>query len=103
MPGQEVDLLAEDGTPLLTESGINIIVAINPVIINSTPRIDFTLSYDGGATFGNAFSYDLNPIGQRRNRLMWWQCGIGNDFVCQFKFWGMGRFVVTDGIANVRM
>ena len=103
LPGEEVNLLAEDGTPLLTESGINIIVAINPIVINTTPRVDFSLSYDGGATFGNDFSYILNPIGQRRNRLMWWQCGIGNDFVCQFKFWGFGRFVVTDGIANVRM
>jgi hypothetical protein len=78
IPGQQVNLLAEDGTPLLAEDGRNLIVAINDIIINTTPRVDFSLSYDGGATFGN-------------------------DFVTQFKFWGMGRFVVTDGIANVRM
>jgi hypothetical protein len=34
---------------------------------------------------------------------MWWQAGIANDFVPQFKFWGMGRFVVTDGEVNVRI
>jgi len=33
---------------------------------------------------------------------MWWQLGIANDFVPQFKFWGLGRFVATDGIANLR-
>jgi hypothetical protein len=68
----------------------------------SLPHVDLSISTDGGATFGNEWAYVLPPIGYRKNRLMWWQCGIANDFVPQFKFWGMGRFVATDGIANVR-
>ena len=61
-----------------------------------TPRVDMMVSYDGGASFNNVFPYELPP------RLMWWQLGIANDAVFQFRFWGMGRFVVTDGLVNIR-
>lgn len=69
----------------------------------SLPHVDLSISTDGGATFGNQWAYYLPPIGHRKNRLMWWQCGIGNDVVPQFKFWGLGRFVVTDGLVNTRV
>lgn len=69
----------------------------------SLPRVDLSISTDGGASFGNEWPYYLPPIGLRKNRLMWWQTGIANDYVPQFKFWGFGRFVATDGIANVRL
>jgi hypothetical protein len=68
----------------------------------SLPHVDLSISTDGGATFGNEWAYYLPPIGVRKNRLMWWQCGIANDLVPQFKFWGLGRFVATDGLANTR-
>jgi hypothetical protein len=69
----------------------------------SLPHVDLSISTDGGATFGNEWAYYLPPIGYRKNRLMWWQIGIANDFVPQFKFWGMGRFVATDGLVNTRI
>jgi len=69
----------------------------------SLPHVDLSISTDGGASFGNEWAYYLPAIGHRKNRLMWWQVGIANDFVPQFKFWGMGRFVVTDGIVNTRV
>lgn len=68
----------------------------------SLPHVDLSISTDGGASFGNEWAYYLPSIGKRKNRLMWWQVGMANDFVAQFKFWGMGRFVATDGIVNVR-
>jgi hypothetical protein len=68
----------------------------------SLPHVDLSISIDGGATFGNEWAYYLPPIGHRKNRLMWWQLGLANDFVPQFKFWGLGRFVCTDGVVNVR-
>lgn len=68
----------------------------------SLPHVDLSISTDGGASFGNEWAYYLPPIGVRKNRLMWWQCGIANDFVAQFKFWGLGRFVATDGVVNTR-
>lgn len=69
----------------------------------SLPHVDLSISTDGGASFGNEWAYYLPPIGHRKNRLMWWQIGIANDFVPQFKFWGMGRFVATDGVVNTRV
>lgn len=70
--------------------------------VQSTPRVDLSVSYDGGVTFGGDMAYILNPIGKRRNRLMWWQLGAGNDCVCQFRFWGIGRVVALNGVANIR-
>lgn len=68
----------------------------------SLPHVDLSISTDGGASFGNQWAYYLPPIGYRKNRLIWWQGGIANDFVPQFKFWGLGRFVATDGTVNLR-
>ena len=68
----------------------------------SLPHIDLSISTDGGASFGNEWAYYLPPIGNRKNRVMWWQLGLANDFVPMFKFWGMGRFVVTDGLIHTR-
>jgi hypothetical protein len=69
----------------------------------SLPRVDLSISIDGGATFGNSWAYYLPPIGHRKNRLMWWQIGIANDFVAQFRFVGIGRFVAFDGVVNTRI
>ncbi len=104
----------EDGFYLTTEDG-DFLVSETPVestnyfliseqndIRASVPCVDLTMSYDGSATFGNAYRYVLNPIGQRKNKLQWWQIGMGNDMVPQFKFWGIGRVVAKDGIANLR-
>lgn len=68
----------------------------------SLPHVDLSISTDGGASFGTEWAYYLPPVGHRKNRLMWWQVGIANDFVPQFKFWGLGRFVATDGMVNTR-
>lgn len=72
-------------------------------ILYTTPAVDLSISTDGGASFGNAWRYNLFPIGYRKNRLNCWQIGLANDFVTQFRFQGMGRFVVTDGVANIRI
>ena len=108
-------LITQDGNPIITQDGEylvaqnfylldngNILIAQQDAYIYSTPRVDSSLSYDGGATFGQSWGYDLNPIGQRRNRLMWWQGGLSNDSVIQFQFHGLGRFVATNGVANIR-
>ena len=112
------DLLTESSSIIDTEAGIDILVegdsSASAWLIAqqegntgtsnlSLPHVDLSISTDGGATFGNEWAYYLPPIGHRKNRLMWWQCGIANDFVAQFKFWGLGRFVCTDGIVNVRL
>ena len=105
------DLIAQDGTLFITQQNTGNPPAwliaqqkANTGFGNlSLPHVDLSISTDGGASFGNEWAYYLPAIGHRKNRLMWWQIGIVNDFVPQFKFWGMGRFVVTDGIANTRI
>ena len=105
------DLIAQNGTLFITQQNTGGQTALliaqqmgNTGFSNlSLPHVDLSISTDGGASFGNEWAYYLPAIGHRKNRLMWWQLGIANDFVPQFKFWGMGRFVATDGIANTRI
>jgi hypothetical protein len=66
------------------------------------PRVDMSISIDGGYSFGSYVSYNMNPLGKRKNMLRWWRLGLANDWTPQFRFWGFGRFVATDGIANIR-
>jgi hypothetical protein len=96
-----IGLTTQDGNTLVTQSG-NALIYQQLGFYLTTPGVDLSLSYDGGASFGNQWRYDLPSIGQRRNRLIWWQCGISNDIVPQFFFWGLGRFVITDGVCHVR-
>ena len=112
------ELVTQDLSPLLSQDGLifvpqqvspdNTALLIAQQNANtgfgnlSLPHVDLSISTDGGATFGNEWAYYLPPIGVRKNRLMWWQLGIANDFVPQFKFWGLGRFVATDGLVNTR-
>jgi hypothetical protein len=79
------------------------LIAQQEGMLYSTPRVDLSISIDGGASFGNEWGYSLPPIGIRKNRLMWWQLGAANDLTCLFKFWGLNsRFIATDGIVNIR-
>lgn len=69
---------------------------------NSTiQRVDMSVSKDGGVNFGSNVSKVLNPIGKRANRLMFWRLGAANSLTHQFRFWGQGRFVITDGVAGI--
>lgn len=117
--GGYLGLVTQAGIPLVVQNGLFLVSQQNAqgtgalliaqqdantgTSFLSLPHVDLSISTDGGASFGNEWAYHLPAIGYRKNRLMWWQVGIANDFVPQFKFWGMGRFVVTDGIANVRI
>ena len=96
-----------NGTPmqLLSGGNFNLITVSNPMnpMLITTPQVFLSVSYDGGASFGSEWPYVLPGIGYRRNRLMWWQLGICNDLVCQFRFVGIGRFVCTEGVINIRV
>lgn len=72
------------------------------LLTGAVPCVDMSVSYDGGASFSSEWRYTLPPIGKRKNRLMWWQCGLGNDMVFQFKFHSIGRAVFFDGNVNIR-
>lgn len=64
-------------------------------------RVDLSISRDGGMSFGNNLPYILNPIGEFQNRFDFFQLGMANDFTAQFRFWGKGRFVATDGTVSI--
>ena len=117
--GGNSQLITQDEVPLISQDGVYLVPqqvdpdnfawliaqqeALTKASDNlSLPHVDLSISTDGGASFGTEWAYYLPPIGNRKNRLMWWQLGLANDFVPMFKFWGLGRFVVTDGLVHVR-
>jgi len=112
--GSFVNIATQDNNPLITQDNkfivdqnlnindFSMLISNNQQTLDITPAVDLSISTDGGYSFGNEFRYVLNGIGKTKNRLMWWQAGIANDLICQFKFWGIGRFVATDGILNIR-
>ncbi len=95
--------LLNGGNFLLLNGQNFILLSDEEPIAQQTPIVYMSLSYDGGASFGNRWGYQLPAIGQRRNRLMWWQGGITNDCVAMFEFVGIGRFLCTDGVCNIRI
>lgn len=99
-------MITQDSNYLVTQDGFNMVYQQQgqlDLLTGAVPCVDLSVSYDGGASFSSEWRYELPPIGKRKNKLMWWNCGAGNDVVLQFKFWNMnGRAVFTDGIANLR-
>lgn len=69
---------------------------------NYSPQVvQLNWSKDGGRTFNASQRKELNQLGNRQNRLNFWQMGYAIDFVPQFEFWGLDRFVVGEGELEV--
>ena len=93
--------ITQDGKQLITQDG-NLLISQQEDIIQETPWVDLSISIDGGEHFSSYDRQFLPPIGQRLNKLAWWQLGWANDFVAQFRFYNIGRVVITDGYVNIR-
>lgn len=91
-----------DNTNFLLLDGTNFNLLDPLEVLPVGPEVELSMSYDGGASFGNAIRYQLPGIGYRRNMLRWWQCGFANDAVPCFRFYNIGRVTCTDGVANLR-
>lgn len=65
------------------------------------PRIDVSLSKDGGFTFGNAVPYLMHPTAYSRCRPRFYQLGRANQITVQLRFWGFDRFVINNGYLTV--
>lgn len=63
--------------------------------------IDMSFSKDGGERFGNWLRYDMLPVGHRKGRVNFWNCGMANDFRPQFMFLTSGRIVVLGGTVRI--
>lgn len=95
--------------PIITEDGAQIVGQnswagkrdtynnIPPYI----PRVDISISRDGGVTWGNTVGQNLHVQGWRKNMLTWNKLGAANDLTFKFRFWGMSRFIVNDGVLEV--
>lgn len=98
----EEAIYAEDGTVILCENGEELLASVEVTTSYILPqKVQLALSRDGGYTFGNYIDKELNRQGKRKNRLIFWNLGVGNDVVPQFRFWGLSRFVATDGITSI--
>jgi hypothetical protein len=68
------------------------------------PRIDMSVSIDGGVNFSNYVPLTLRPQGIRKNRVMAYNVGSSNDFTFQYRFYSMrAPFVAYDGVMGVRL
>lgn len=94
------DILTEDNLVLMTENN----QALETDVGDFAPipqTVNLSVSKNGGESFGTIWQKDLNTLGNFRNRLIYWNLGAANDFVPQFRFFGLGRFVVTDGLVSI--
>jgi len=72
------------------------------VLLNYAPIINMTVSKDGGETFGNAYRKELNPLGKRKNRVVFYGIGTSNTLTFRFAFRSLYRKTISDGIIEVR-
>lgn len=63
--------------------------------------VDLTISYDGGKRWTSSYRQELNALGHYRNNLNYTDLGWGSEITLQFRFWGQGRFLMTDGVMEI--
>jgi hypothetical protein len=90
---------------MVTEDGLNFMVtedsALNDELTPLSNMVVFLgVSRDGGETFGNNVSLNMNPTGQRKSRFIFQRLGRANDFTPRLQFVGFSRYVVSDGIVE---
>ena len=85
-------MYSEDDLPLLLEGGSCQIYR---------PRIDVTISKNGGETYSNVVPYYMHATGLYKNQPRFNSLGEANQFTVQMRFHGMGRFTVNDGFLEV--
>lgn len=85
-------MLTEEGLPLLLENGSCGLYQ---------PRIDVSISKDGGRTFGNVVPYYMHPTGYYKCQPRFPRLGTCNLFTSQFRFWGFWRFTINNGYIEV--
>lgn len=85
-------IYTEDGLPLLVEGGY---------CYSSKPRVDLTISKNGGNTFSNVVSYDLKASGQYQNQPRFNNLGYAQQITYQLRIWGRGRKVVKNGAMEI--
>jgi hypothetical protein len=91
------DLTDENSQPLLTESGIDIILDQQVNVGGGQPTIFLAISRDGGQTYGNYIHAPMGKIGQRTFRSVWRKLGTtprGQGFVPKIEFFNEISFII---------
>lgn len=85
-------IYTEDGLPILVEGGY---------CTTGKPRVDLTISKNGGINFSNAVSYELKATGDYKCQPRFNNLGYANQITYQLRFWGSGRKVVKNGTMEI--
>jgi len=85
-------IYTEDDLPLLIESGSCGVIK---------PRVDLTISKDGGITWSNTVKYDMHSTAKYQSQPRFSRLGTGNNITFQLRFWNQGRVVVKNGAVEV--
>jgi hypothetical protein len=89
---------------MLTEDGLNLMItedsATTPNSQLSNMVVFLGVSRDGGETYGNNVSLNMNFTGKRKSRFIFQRLGRANDFTARLQFVGFSRYVVGDGIVE---
>ncbi len=103
VPGYDNVIYAEFGPALADEDsgGAGLAPGQPNNNIPYIPRVDLSISRDGGITWSNTVGRDLNPLGFRQNIINWSNMGICNSLTFKLRFWGMDRFVVNNGVVDI--
>src|SRR6267154_865102 len=75
--------ITEDGDNMISEQNdpdsFEYLISEQPDVVHLTPAVALSISIDGGDHFSSYDTIYLPPIGQRKNKLAWWQLGWSND------------------------
>ncbi|HJY22899.1 MAG TPA: hypothetical protein VJ279_08450 [Hanamia sp.] len=85
-------IYTEDGLPILVEGGY---------CTTGKPRVDLTISKNGGINFSNAVSYELKATADFKNQPRFINLGYAQQITYQMRFWGSGRKVVKNGMMEI--
>jgi len=82
----------ENDLPLLVEGGY---------CYTNKPRVDLTISKNGGNSYSNVVSYELKATGNFHNQPRFINLGYAQQITYQLRFWGSGRKVVKNGTMEI--
>lgn len=85
-------MYSEDDLPLLVEGGACQIYR---------PRVDVSISKNGGHTYSNAVPYYMHKTGDYKNQPRFNKLGEANLFTVQMRFWGFGSIAIYNGVLEV--
>lgn len=93
----DIDLLAETGVTITTESDIDIILDQGELIGGGQPVVFLSYSKDGGQTYGNRLQGNMGKLGELTFRTVWRKLGTtprGQGFVPKIEFFNTIQFVI---------